>query len=302
MGGDCGRRIARVRTCKEKQLIMKIIVQRLYDLFRTILTINQLSLEKTLKRKIMATWFRVFLFKRYDHRNKVADIVGFKVKFLDYSALSYLFREIFLGHEYYFVAKKDTPLIVDCGSNIGMSVLYFKMLYPDSRIEAFEPGKETYSSLEENIRNNHLNSVVTRNGALSNREGVIDFYYDQDNTGSLIMSTRKERMPKQKQSVDALLLSKYMDEEVDFLKIDIEGAETEVVEELIKAGKLDLVDQMVIEYHHHIPGESDVFSGMLRLLEDAGFGYQIEGRLDRPLRGEQVQDILIYAYKRKPGP
>jgi FkbM family methyltransferase len=68
--------------------------------------------------------------------------------------------------------------------------------------------------------------------ALSNKEGIIDFYFDQENLGSLCMSTKQERMPKQRRSVEALLLSKHIDEEVDFLKIDIEGAEPEVVEEL----------------------------------------------------------------------
>lgn len=280
---------------------MNKTLQRLHDLFRTILIMGRLPVVKRLKRDIITTWFSVFLLKRYDSKNKTAKITGFKVKFLDYPALSYLFHEIFLGHEYYFVAGSDGPHIIDCGSNIGMSVLYFKMLYPKARIEAFEPGNETYSCLEENVRNNFPDSVVTHKAALSNREGTIDFYYDPDNPGSLLMSTRKERMPKEKQQVNANLLSKYVKEKVDLLKIDIEGAELEVVKELIDAGKLGLVEQMVIEYHHHIRGEADVFSGMLNLLEDAGFGYQIEGHLGRPLRREQVQDILIYAYRKKPG-
>jgi Methyltransferase FkbM domain len=135
--------------------------------------------------------------------------------------------------------------------------------------------------------------------ALSNKEGIIDFYFDQKNLGSLCMSTRQERMPKQKRSVKALLLSKHIDEDVDFLKIDIEGAELEVIEELRNARKLSHIKQMAIEYHHHIVRKSDTFSRTLSILEDAGFGYQIESDLGRPFKREQFQDILVYAYRKK---
>ena len=273
-------------------------MQRLYDLTGALLLIDQLSLDRGLRRKILATWFKVFLFKKYDSVNKIADIAGFKTKFLDYPALSYLFREIFLGHEYYFTTKRDDPFIIDCGSNIGMSVLYFKMLYPEAHIEAFEPGEESYSCLEENVRSNLLSSIVTHEAALSNREGAMDFYYDPDNPGSLHMSTRRERMPKEMRRVDARILSNYINEKVDFLKIDVEGAETEVIKELIDSGKPGFVEQMVIEYHHHIQAEADTFSEMLSLLEDARFGYQIEAHPGKPLSRGQVQDILIYAYKK----
>jgi FkbM family methyltransferase len=278
---------------------MKRALQETHLLIRTLISINRLELEKSLKRRIVLSWFKVFFLKRYDSKNRIANILGFNVKFLRYQELSFLFREIFLDNEYYFVAENDSPYIIDCGSNLGMSILYFKVLYPRSRIVAFEPGEEAYSCLEENVRSNRLTSVATYKAALSDKEGTIDLYYDQDTVDSLRMSTKQERMPKQRRSVEALLLSKQIDEDVDFLKIDIEGTELEVIEELSNAGKLRFVKQMVIEYHHHIIRESDVFSRMLRLLEDAGFGYQIEGYLRRPLTREQFQDIRVYAYRKK---
>jgi FkbM family methyltransferase len=284
---------------KLEELFMKRASQETHLLIRTLISIHLLEIEKSLKRRVLLTWFKVFFLKRYDSKNRIANILGFKVKFLRYDELSYLFKEIFLDNEYYFVGGNDSPYIIDCGSNIGMSILYFKVLYPHSRIVAFEPGEEAYFCLEENVKNNRLNSVTTYKAALSNKEGTIDLYYDQDNVGSLRTSTKQERMPKQRRSVEALLLSKHIDEDVDFLKIDVEGTELEVIEELSNARKLRYVKQMVIEYHHHIVRESDVFSRMLRLLEDAGFGYQIESHLRRPLTREQFQDIIVYAYRKK---
>lgn len=279
---------------------MRRALRQIYNLIATLLKVHRLGIDKRFKSKIRETWLKVFFLNRYDSQNRSANIVGFEVKFLDYETLSYLYREIFLDNEYYFSAENDNPYIIDCGSNIGMSIFYFKMLYPKSRILAFEPGEEPFLCLEENVKNNNLlNSVKVHKAALSNREGTVDLYYDPDNLGSLVMSTKQERMPKQRQSVEATLLSKRISEEVDFLKIDIEGAELEVIEELSNAGKLRHVKQMAIEYHHHIMRESDVFSRMLSVLEDAGFGYQIGSHLGRPLKRKQFQDILVYAYRKK---
>ena len=55
---------------------------------------------------------------------------------------------------------------------------------------------------------------------------------------------------------------------------------------------------MVIEYHHHIAQDKDAFSRIIRLLEDEGFGYQIDGTQTRPLKAGQYQDLLIYAYRK----
>jgi FkbM family methyltransferase len=269
------------------------------SLIETLTKVKRSEIEDRFKSKIRETWLKVFFLNRYDSKNRTANIVGFDMRFLDYEALSYLYNEIFIDNEYHFTAENENPYIIDCGSNIGMSIFYFKMLYPKSRILAFEPGEEAFFCLEENVRNNLLNSIKVHKAALSNKEGIIDFYFDQENLGSLCMSTKQERMPKQRRSVEALLLSKHIDEEVDFLKIDIEGAELEVVEELSNARKLSYVKQMAIEYHHHIVSEADTFSRMLSVLEDAGFGYQIESNLGRPFKRDQFQDILVYAYRKK---
>src|SRR5436190_6825561 len=49
---------------------------------------------------------------------------GYKVSAYDYSALSFLFNEVFIANDYYFKSSSKQPLILDCGANIGMSVLY----------------------------------------------------------------------------------------------------------------------------------------------------------------------------------
>ncbi|MBJ6725770.1 FkbM family methyltransferase [Geomesophilobacter sediminis] len=267
---------------------------------RKLINILLLDIHRSLKQKILLTWLRVFLFKMYDRSNLSAEIAGFRMKFLDFATFSFLYNEIFINDEYRFKAETDHPFIIDCGSNIGMSVLYFKTLYPGSRIVAFEPGKETFACLEQNIiKNNLSDSVQIHELAVMDQEGSVEFFHDPENPGSLLMSTKKDRLPMQKRTVNGTVLSKHIDQEIDFLKMDIEGAETEVIAELARSGKLALIKQMAIEYHHHLVKDADALSKMLQLLEDAGFGYQIRGDVDRPFEPEQFQDIVIYAYRKR---
>ena len=91
--------------------------------------------------------------------------------------------------------------------------------------------------------------------------------------------------------------SKFIDETVDFLKLDIEGAELEVLEELAAFGKLNYVRQMVIEFHHHIKCGDDRMSHLLKLLEEHGFGYHVRAPFHRPIHLGSFQDIMVRAYK-----
>ena len=209
-----------------------------------------------------------------------------------------MFEEIFIGLEYYFKASGNKPIIIDGGSNIGMALLFFKKLYPNAEIIAFEPDKKTFIKLKENVEANHLKNVMLQNKAISDTEGTINFYYDPDKPGSLSMSTSKERLPKECEQVEATLLSNYIKEKVDFLKLDIEGAENLVIEELANQNKLKFINVLAIEYHHHIETRDDRLSMILKILEENGFGYQINSYLREPFKKENFQDILIYAYQK----
>jgi hypothetical protein len=57
--------------------------------------------------------------------------------------------------------------------------------------------------------------------------------------------------------------------------MDIEGAEDLVINEIASQGKLKLINEMVIEYHHHLNPKEDNFSNIIKVLEANGFGYQI---------------------------
>jgi hypothetical protein len=77
------------------------------------------------------------------------DLMDYTISFCGRASFLYLFEEIFAKASYLFHSDTDRPL--DCGSNIGMSVLFFKKLYPAARITAFEPDPRTYARADQGL-------------------------------------------------------------------------------------------------------------------------------------------------------
>lgn len=63
------------------------------------------------------------------------DLLGYRIRFMDEGSFRHLFYEIFATGSYFFQSDSANPLIFDCGANIGMSILFFKKLYPNARIQ-----------------------------------------------------------------------------------------------------------------------------------------------------------------------
>lgn len=237
------------------------------------------------------------------HRSGLLEenVLGARMRVLDYRAFVDVFSEIFVRQDYFFKAETQAPLILDCGSNIGMSVLFFKSLYPASRIIAFEPDRQTFDVLNSNVTRNRWENVEVHNKAIFPTDGVIDFFSDPNQPGSLAMSTARERFPGREvnaHKVQAVRLSEFIQGEVDLLKMDIEGAEESVLNELAESNKLKWVKEMFIEYHHHLNPDEDRLSDLFRLFEENGFGCQIHSPFKRPFDRRAFQDIQIYAYRR----
>jgi FkbM family methyltransferase len=225
-------------------------------------------------------------------------MLGYSVSFLDEGNFRYLVDEVFFDMSYMFSATTDSPRIVDCGSNIGLSVLFFKYLFPKAKITAFEPDPDTFGILSKNIEQNFLHEVTVHCCALTDYDGMIEFYKPSDRRGDPRMSVHNERMSGTTISVPTKRLVPFLREPIDLLKMDIEGAEECVLNDLYRSGVFPNVMQIHLEYHHHIHQQKDALSGVLQILETSDFGYQI--RADQrpwPIR-RGFQDVSLYVYKK----
>ena len=228
-----------------------------------------------------------------------ADVAGFRLRYLEAEWMRFLYREVFAEREYWFTTDRSRPVILDCGSNIGMAILFFKALYPDAEIMAFEPAPWACSAIEETIRANDLRDVTLHNAALADAEGTVELFHDADHPGSAVMSVYRERMPGEAVRVPAVRLSRYVTKPVDFLKLDVEGSELPVLRDLVSSGVIGQIRQMVIEFHHHLSPAVDNMSECLSILEQHGFGYQLtSGQVYTPITRGQFQDVLVHAYRK----
>jgi len=235
-------------------------------------------------------------FGRQHNPSRPVYILGLKLYTFDLGLLLFLMNEIFLRRQYAFEPTGETPLIIDCGSNIGISILFFKMLLPRSKIIGFEPDKETFELLSRNITENGLSDVCLHNMAVSSTTGHVTFYSNSRSRGSLLMSLVKERIAGDARQVPCATLSSFVQEPIDLLKVDIEGAEMDVMRELTASGALKHVNAMLMEFHHHIKPDSSL-ADMLNLLQQQSFGYDIGATLPASLG--KFQDILIRVYNEK---
>jgi len=181
---------------------------------------------------------------------------------------------------YNFKSDSSNPYIIDCGANIGLATLFFKKLYPDSKILCFEPSKEVIPILNKNIKENKLTNVTVLPFALHNVERKIEFNTNEIMSGTI---SQNKNLPYTYE-VQTKILSDYIDCKVDFLKMDIEGAEILVLPEI--ENKLHKVQNIFIEYHSFI-AEKQKLDMIFSILTRNGFRYYVEGEF------EKIQDPLI---------
>lgn len=235
------------------------------------------------------------LFPRRRGERQRERLLDFDIELLDYGHFVDMVEEIFV-QQVYDVALPERPRILDCGSNIGISVMFFKSRYPCARVVAFEPHPAKAAVLLRNVERNALDGVEVVAKAVTGTTGTVDLQIDPDDPGSLVSGTRRRQATIV--SVDATPLSPYLTEPVELIKLDVEGEELPVLEELAESGALAKVSQLVIEVHHHLDPAEEVLGRVFSLLEAAGFSLQVRGLPTIPFIRDELQDVLVYAYRR----
>jgi FkbM family methyltransferase len=201
-------------------------------------------------------------------------IQGYSVRFTDNAALFGMLDEIFVRENYKFHCETNSPTIIDCGANIGLSVLYFKSQYPQAVIHAFEPDPGAYEKLVANIKANGFKDVFTYKAAVWIEDGELVFESDGSWGGHIGDDASAVGVTINARKLDGLL-----DKHVDFLKMDIEGAESDVImhsKELIAKN----VEKLFFEWHS-LTGQPQRLGEILAFFEKHGFRYHIKEASNR---------------------
>ncbi|MBI5865094.1 MAG: FkbM family methyltransferase [Planctomycetes bacterium] len=197
----------------------------------------------------------------------VVELSGLRVEYDDALSLYMEYKHIFGWGIYDFRPQRSSPRVLDCGGHIGLSVLRTKQLAQDARITVFEPDERVLPLLHANLQSNGLRDVEVVPAALAAASGTAAFLGDGADGGALVMSNTPGG-----QAVKTVALSGYLAEPVEFLKMNIEGAELDVLREAEQT--LSSVRQLVVEYHG-FPQSGQVLHELLELLHNSGFRYAL---------------------------
>ena len=215
-----------------------------------------------------------------------------------YAQLFSLYEDVFIRKEYAPYKISSAKTIIDGGAHIGMASLFFAQQFPNAHIIAFEPDPDTFALLKKNIIQNNLSSQIKPvNAALSSKKGKALFYFDASFPGSTISSLSKKRHFKTAKQVQTMPLSSFISKPIDIVKLDVEGAETVVLNDLLKHKKLHLLTNIYIEFHHNVSADNTL-GPFLQSLEMNGFTYQLTTALQSPFDKNTFQDVLIYAFRK----
>lgn len=246
------------------------------------------------------SWLQEKILKHQeDIKEKTLSIGKLQIVYRRPYEVLHTYKELFEDEIYRFRSTSDTPLIVDCGAHIGMSVLYFKSLFPKATVWAFEPDEENAAFLRKNIEINRLNEVSLYQSAIWNRDEVLYFKSSGSQGSQIAINCNQSNLIE----VSAVRLASILEHtKVDFLKIDIEGAEYEVIKDC--ANSLHNVEHMFLEYHGKV-SETYKLNEILQILEKNEFSVYIKMAADN-LRhpyinksGDQAHDVQlnIFCYR-----
>jgi FkbM family methyltransferase len=171
-----------------------------------------------------------------------------------------------------FTSSSDAPVVIDGGASMGMFILATLRDHPAARITAFEPDPAVFPLLRENVDRSGARTVTLVNAALGGADGEITIA-PGGRAGDAVAGCGAPVRARVHR------LSRYVEHEIDFLRLDIEGEELEVLRELEKSGRLPLVREMAIVYRERTAAGQRL-GALLSLLEANGYRYVVRGHDD----------------------
>lgn len=155
------------------------------------------------------------------------------------------------------IKTSNTDHLVDCGANIGD---YTEILSRKGGIvHAIEPNPAAFAILAERFRDKPQIKCISAAVHTSNGEAELYFHKNSNadpvkfSTGSSLLSNKSNIDKNLHTKVQTIDLSEFIRKlgRVRILKMDIEGAEVDIIEDLIKKGTDKLIDHFFIETHDH---------------------------------------------------
>ena len=141
----------------------------------------------------------------------------------------------------------NDDIVIDVGSHIGLFALFASQYCKSGKIYCFEPVKENYDLLLDNIKLNHLTNVIPFNHAISDKSSKVKIFLHDDEAGHSMYITNSNSV-----EVPSMTLDNFFKEakitNCNFLKLDCEGAEYDIIDSLTSKN-FEIIEKIAIECH-----------------------------------------------------
>lgn len=217
--------------------------------------------------------------KNIEIRKPVVEISDTEPIFMNY-------EEFFVERVYDVLPLENQRVVLDIGANVGLWTKYI-LSKQAGKVFCFEPNLKAIDHLKKTLASDSNTTVVDK--AVYKERATLQFYIDDAN--SLVSSLIPESGKAPSYNVDAITLEDAINitghQTIDLVKIDIEGAEFDIIDNLSQA-VADRIDSFLIEFHDfYFDNGMHRVDGLQKKLEDLGFTTY---RLKHPLK-------VIYASK-----
>lgn len=173
------------------------------------------------------------------------------------------FHQIFTFRDYDIPLPFEPKNIIDAGANVGFAAVYFTNKYPQARIACIEPEQSNFEVLRENTQG--YPNIKPFKNAIANQGGTTFNVVDSGggNWGFMTLDETATANKKVVDTVTTIGIQEIADQmgfnQIDLLKIDIEGAEKELFEKNYESW-LPKTRCLIIELHDGMkPGCSKSF-------------------------------------------
>jgi FkbM family methyltransferase len=175
-----------------------------------------------------------------------------------------------------FVPAGVAPVILDVGANVGQSVKRFKAIFPSSVIHSFEPGREAFGLLQQNVANDEKVFVWQCALGSSVGEQLFQENIESDMSSFLELSKAGWGEVKKQEKVALTTIDQFLADRsiaaVDILKSDTQGYELEVfkgAEDALRQNRIGLIyfEFIFSEMYRNLPPFDQVY----RYLVDRNF-------------------------------
>jgi FkbM family methyltransferase len=187
--------------------------------------------------------------------------------------------EIFLNKEYEneTVKIQEGDIVFDIGANIGIFSLY-SICKLAKEIHCFEPGEKQFNAIKNNL-SNKFNNLYINNLAVTKNKGTTKFYLSD----SSVTNSTFAKLSDNYIEVETINIETYANNnnilKIDYLKIDCEGGEYEIIEFMNENFLRESVDKICLEYHIFEDEDNLKLERLVNKLHKCGFIINKKGNM-----------------------